>query len=136
MEKKPAQIMVIDDDPDLLDMVKEALEIEGYSAIIADNGHDALEALKHDNPDLIILDIMMPGLNGYQVLSAIRMNSTIPIIVLTGIQEQYSASRSLDLGADDYVKKPFSINELLAHIRAKLRRVRPEANLISGDKPV
>jgi DNA-binding response OmpR family regulator len=123
--KKSAHILVIDDDHDMLDMVQDALEIEGYSVIVSDNGEEALERVQQDHPDLVLLDIKMPGLDGYQVLQKIRATSSVPVIMLTAIQEPHSVSHSLDLGADDYVKKPFSIQELMAHIRAKLRRVSP-----------
>jgi DNA-binding response OmpR family regulator len=125
MAKKPVNILVVDDDQDLLDMVQEALEIEDYSVTVADSGQMALEKFAQDKPNLILLDIKMPGIDGFQVLQQIRSKSTIPVIMLTGVQEPAIVSRSLDLGADDCVKKPFSIQELLAHIRAKLRRVRP-----------
>jgi DNA-binding response OmpR family regulator len=120
---KPVNILVVDDDQDLLDMVQEALEIEDYSVTVADNGQMALEKFAQDKPNLVLLDIKMPGVDGFQVLQQIRSKSTIPVIMLTGVQEPAIVSRSLDLGADDCVKKPFSIQELLAHIRAKLRRV-------------
>jgi DNA-binding response OmpR family regulator len=128
MAKKSVNILVVDDDQDLLDMVKEALEIEDYSVIVADNGQMALEKIAQYKPNLILLDIKMPGVDGIQVLQQIRSKSAVPIIMLTGVQEPAIISRSLDLGADDCVKKPFSIQELLAHIRAKLRRV----NSING----
>jgi DNA-binding response OmpR family regulator len=124
MIKKPVRILVVDDDHDMLEMVQEALEIEGYSVTLSDNGREALERLTEDNPDLVLLDIRLPGTDGYQVLQQIRATSTVPVIMLTAIQEPHSVSRSLDLGADDYVRKPFSIQELMAHIRAKLRRVK------------
>jgi DNA-binding response OmpR family regulator len=125
MPNKAITIQVVDDDRDMLGMVQEALEMEGYSVIVSDNGQTAIEQLKQNEPHLILLDIKMPGIDGYQVLQQIRTKSSVPVIMLTGIQEPLSVSRSLDLGADDYVKKPFSIQELMAHIRAKLRRVNP-----------
>jgi DNA-binding response OmpR family regulator len=123
MAKKSVNILVVDDDHDLLDMVQQALEIEDYTVIVADSGQIALEKFEQYQPNLILLDIKMPMVDGFQVLQQIRSKSTIPIIMLTGIQEPSFISRSLDLGADGYLKKPFSIQELLAHIRAKLRRV-------------
>lgn len=123
MENSSIHIMVVDDDPDLLEMVQEALEVEGYSVITADNGQTALEKIDQEKPNLVLLDIKMPVLDGYQVLQQIRIKSNIPVIMLTGVQEPNSVSQSLDLGADDYIKKPFSVQELMAHIRAKLRRM-------------
>jgi DNA-binding response OmpR family regulator len=122
--KKPVRILVVDDDHDLLEMIQEALEIEGYNVTLSDNGREALERLTQDKPDLVLLDIKLPGTDGYQVLQQIRATSTVPVIMLTAVQEPHSVSRSLDLGADDYVRKPFSVQELMAHIRAKLRRVK------------
>jgi len=125
MEKRSSCILVVDDDQDMLDMIQEALEIEGYMVIVSDNGQGALEKVVREKPDLVLLDIKMPGLDGFQILKQIRLKSSVPIIMLTGGQEPSFVSRSLDLGADDYIKKPFSIQELLAHIRAKLRRSNP-----------
>jgi DNA-binding response OmpR family regulator len=125
MEDNSVRILVIDDDQDTLDMVQAALEIEGYSVSVADNGRTGLDIVIREKPRLILLDIKMPGLDGCQVLKEIRKISNIPVIMVTGIQEPYSVAESLDLGADDYITKPFSIQELMAHIRAKLRRVHP-----------
>jgi DNA-binding response OmpR family regulator len=127
MEKESAHILLVDDDHDMLDMVQEALAIEGYSVTVVDNGRSALETLREANPDLVLLDIKMPDMDGFKVLQQIRAESIVPVIMLTAIHEPSSVSQSLDLGADDYIKKPFSLQELLAHIRAKLRRVHPIA---------
>jgi DNA-binding response OmpR family regulator len=123
--QKNKTILVIDDDQDVLDMVSEALSIEGYDAVVKDNGEAALEEIKQHNPQLVLLDIKMPGIDGFEVLRQIRKNSKIPVIILSGVQEAFAVSHSLDEGADDYIKKPFSIQELMAHIRAKLRRTDP-----------
>lgn len=123
METNSARILVVDDDHEMLEMIQATLEIEGYSVLVADNGQTALDKIVQEKPHMILLDIKMPGLDGYEVLKQIRKTSNIPIIMLTAIQETNSVSQSLDLGADDYVTKPFSVQELMAHIRAKLRRV-------------
>jgi DNA-binding response OmpR family regulator len=133
MDKNSAHVLVIDDDQDMLDMIQTALKIEGYSVSVADNGKTGLEKVNLEFPELILLDIRMPGLDGYQVLKQIRKISNIPVIMLTAIQEPHSVSESLDLGADDYITKPFSIQELTAHIRAKLRRIHPVRRTQEGD---
>jgi len=120
--KKHSCIMVVDDEQAILRLLKRTLEPEGYGVIVADNGESALALLDEHKPDLVILDVMMPGLNGFQVLDMIRQRSNIPVIMLTAKREVNTVRDTLFLGADDYVKKPFHSGELLARIRAKLRR--------------
>ncbi len=120
--KKHTYIMVVDDEQAILRMLSRTLEPEGYGVILADNGSSALELLEECRPDLVILDIMMPGLDGFQVLDLIRQRSNVPVIMLTARCEVTTLRDALSLGADDYVKKPFGTRELLARIRAKLRR--------------
>ncbi len=121
MKKHPC-ILVVDDDQAILRLLKRTLEPEGFGVVIASNGRSALALLEEHKPDLVILDIMMPGLDGFQVLDLIRQRSNIPVIMLTARGEVTSLNEALGLGADDYVRKPFSTRELLARIRAKLRR--------------
>ena len=125
MNKHPC-IMVVDDEQAILKMLKRTLEPEGYGVVVADNGRSALELVEDCRPDLVILDIMMPGLNGFQVLDLIRQRSNIPVIMLTARCEVTTLHDALCLGADDYVRKPFGTRELLARIRAKLRRAEPD----------
>jgi len=120
--KKGLYIMVVDDEQAILSLLKRTLEPEGYHVILADNGRAALALLEEHKPDLVILDIMMPGLDGFQVLDLLRQRSNVPVIMLTARREVVSLNKALGLGADDYVRKPFSTRELLARIRAKLRR--------------
>ncbi len=120
--KKPPCIMAVDDEQGILRLLKRSLEPEGYDVILADNGTVALELFEEHMPDLVILDIMMPGLDGFQVLDLIRQRSNVPVIMLTAKREVSAARDALGLGADDYVRKPFYTQELLARIRAKLRR--------------
>ena len=120
--KKHPSIMVVDDEPAILRMLSRILELEGYGVMLADNGASALTLLEECVPDLVILDILMPGLDGFQVLDRIRQRSSIPVIMLTGRYEVTTLRYALSLGADDYVRKPFGRGELLARIRAKLRR--------------
>ena len=120
--KKHTCIMVVDDEQAILRLLSRTLEPEGYGVILADNGSSALALLEECRPDLVILDIMMPGLDGFQVLDLIRQRSNVPVIMLTARGEVTVLRDALALGADDYVRKPFGREELLARIRAKLRR--------------
>ena len=128
MKKRP-YIMVVDDEQAVLRLLNRTLETEGYGVILADNGSSALALLDEHTPDLVILDIMMPELDGFQVLPLIRQRSNVPIIMLTARGEVTTLRHALALGADDYVRKPFGRGELLARIRAKLRRARPEVTI-------
>jgi len=129
MMKKYPYIMVVDDEQAILSLLSRTLEPEGYGVVIADNGSAALELLEEHTPDLIILDIMMPGLDGFQVLGLIRQRFSVPVIMLTAKREVNTARDALNLGADDYVRKPFGRGELLARIRAKLRRAGAEVTI-------
>ena len=128
MKKRP-YIMVVDDEQAVLRLLNRTLETEGYGVILADNGSSALALLDEHTPDLVILDIMMPELDGFQVLPLIRQRSNVPIIMLTARGEVTTLRHALALGADDYVRKPFGRGELLARIRAKLRRAGPEVTI-------
>jgi DNA-binding response OmpR family regulator len=121
MKNRP-YIMVVDDNQVMLQMLKRILELEGYGVAIVADGNSALALLQKCKPDLVILDIMLPGLDGYQVLSLIRQHSDVPVIMLTVRCEVASLHKALALGADDYVRKPFRTRELMARIQAKLRR--------------
>ena len=120
--KKCPYIMVVDDEQAILRLLKRILEPDGYRVIVADNGSSALALLEEHEPDLVILDIMMPGYDGFQVLDLIRQRSNVPVIMLTARREVTTLRDAIDHGADDYVRKPFGTRELLARIRAKLRR--------------
>lgn len=123
MKKRPT-IMVVDDDAAIVKMLERTLRLEGYDVVTAGDGKAALLLLEKANPDLVILDIMMPGLDGLQVLQLMRERSNVPVIMLTARDEDFSIKQTLELGADDYVKKPFRTPVLLARIQAKLRRAR------------
>ncbi len=117
-------VLVVDDDQEMLKMVSRTLELEGYGVAIAADGKSALVLLEERRPDLVILDIVMPGLDGFEVLDLIRQRSNVPVIMLTGRSEVATLRDALALGADDYVRKPFGRQELLARIQAKLRRAK------------
>ena len=121
MERQPL-LLVVDDEEPILKLLRVNLTVEGYRVLTASSGAAALELLEEHAPELIILDIMMPDLDGFQVLDLIRQRSDVPVIMLTARGEVASLQKSLALGADDYIKKPFSISVLAARIRAKLRR--------------
>lgn len=120
--KNCPHIMVVDDDQDTLKIINRALELEGYTVITASDGRAALALLEEHSPDLIILDVIMPELDGFQVLKLLRARSNVPIIMLTARGEPLLVQKALALGADDYVTKPFRPLVLMARVRAKLRR--------------
>ncbi|HKL12076.1 MAG TPA: response regulator transcription factor [Halanaerobiales bacterium] len=121
------KILVVDDEYKIRKVIKGYLEKEGYETITAEDGKEALEKYNNENPDLIILDLMLPELSGEEVCSKIRHNSDIPIIMLTAKGQEEDRIEGLDIGADDYVIKPFSPRELMARVRAILRRSDYEA---------
>jgi DNA-binding response OmpR family regulator len=116
-------IMVVDDEPPIVRLVKAKLQIDGYNVISAPNGEEALKLLESDRPDLIILDLMMPGMDGHEALRRIRMQHRVPVIMLTARAGDADKLRGLQSGADDYVTKPFNPDELSARVAAVLRRV-------------
>ena len=115
-------ILVVDDEPRIRDLVRLNLEMEHYGVIEAANGVEALDRLRENLPDLVMLDVMMPEMDGFETLRAIREVSTVPVVMLTVRQSEQDRIHGLDLGADDYLAKPFSPRELLSRIRALLRR--------------
>jgi DNA-binding response OmpR family regulator len=125
----PKTILVVDDNANIHDLVREYLEAEGFHVIIATNGQEALYAARQDKPDLILLDIMMPEMSGYDFVKTYRKERGIPIILLTAKLDETDKVLGLELGADDYVTKPFGMKELAARINAVLRRAaRPAAD--------
>jgi len=118
------KILVVEDDANLLNTLKYNLQKEGYDVITSANGAEAVETARKVKPDLIILDIMLPKMNGFEVCRILRKEMIVPILMLTAKAEETDKIVGLELGADDYVTKPFSIRELLARVRAMLRRVK------------
>ncbi len=128
----PKQILIVDDDPTLLRFFGEYLTGEGYQVITARNGSEALRAAFQNRPDLVILDVMMPGMDGWEVCARIREMSSIPVILVTGKTSEADKLRGFKLGADDYVTKPFSFAEVAARIRAVLVRIGATQNADSS----
>ncbi|MGH9340486.1 MAG: winged helix-turn-helix domain-containing protein [Acidobacteriota bacterium] len=122
----PAEsVLIIDDDPDILDLVRFNLEKEGYRCILADNGPQGLDLIRKSKPSLVVLDIMLPGFSGVEILKAIKSQveyKGIPIIMLTAKGEEIDRVLGLELGAGDYVTKPFSIRELVLRVKKALER--------------
>lgn len=123
----PKTILVVDDKASLRTMVQEYLAAEGYQVVIADNGRTALFVARQEKPDLILLDIMMPEMGGYEFMQKHKQERDTPIILLTAKLEESDKVLGLELGADDYITKPFSMRELVARIRAVLRRAEKQA---------
>jgi len=121
MKEKPT-IMIVDDDPNIAQLVKLYCEKDGYTTTVFGRGDEALSAFRQNPPGLMILDIMLPGMDGWQVCRAVRQISQIPIIMLTAKDETFDKVLGLELGADDYMTKPFEGKELIARVKAVLRR--------------
>ncbi|MDD5371720.1 MAG: response regulator transcription factor [Anaerolineaceae bacterium] len=133
-----SKILLVDDDPTLLRFLGDYLVNHGYHVMKAANGTEALRQAYHDHPDLILLDVMMPGMDGWEVCARIREMSDVPVILVSGKTSEVDKLRGFRLGVDDYVTKPFSMAELLARIQAVLARSQPrggpDRNLLSfGD---
>jgi DNA-binding response OmpR family regulator len=122
MPIKKTTVLTADDDPQLLRLVARNLELEDYQVLVASDGQQALEQIEQHAPDLVLLDVMMPRMDGFTVCQRVREFSAVPIIMVTARGQDQDKIRGLDLGADDYLTKPFSIEELLARVRAVLRR--------------
>ena len=131
-------ILIVEDDDTVREALSAGLESEGYEVILSDNGLDGLKQAKEEGPDLILLDLMLPEMDGLSVCRALRRDSDVPIIMLTARGTEMDKIVGLETGADDYVVKPFSLGELLARIRSLLRRTRNDKQenqmqLTSGD---
>ena len=120
-----ATILIVDDEPQIRRVMRTTLTSHGYSVVEAASGEEALEKLRAERPDLIILDVNMPGISGLETCAEIRTSSDVPIIMLTIRNSERDKVQALDAGADDYVVKPFGVQELMARIRAALRRSAP-----------
>jgi DNA-binding response OmpR family regulator len=116
------RILIVDDEPNVVDLIAYNLERQGFGVLIARDGPSGLAMAREQTPDLIVLDLMLPGLHGHEVCRALRRETNLPIIMLTAQGEEIDRVLGLELGADDYLPKPFGMRELLARIRAVLRR--------------
>ena len=128
------KIMVVDDDPNIRELVRLYLEKEGFEVACAERGDEAVKAFRASPPNLMLLDVMLPGMDGWQVCREVRKISNIPIIMLTAKDETFDKVLGLELGADDYIVKPFDMKELVARIKAVIRRFQvaeaPEKELV------
>jgi len=132
-----ARILLVEDEPALLDALEYSLTRQGYQVLTATDGRRGLELASAERPDLIVLDLMLPGLDGLDVCRAIRKSDNVPIIMLTALSDEIDKVVGLEVGADDYLTKPFGMRELLARVKAQLRRVRlmrEEAAATEGDR--
>lgn len=131
------KILVVDDTRNVQLMISDFLSGQDFEVLTASDGREALDVVHHDEPDLILLDIMMPNMDGYQFISQLRRETSTPVIMITARQQEADIIKGFDLGADDYITKPFRLRELLVRMRAVLRRAGPrEENkplLVTGD---
>lgn len=129
------KVLVVEDELTLLELLSQHLRAEGYTVLASSNGEEALELARAQSPDVCVLDVMLPGLDGLSLCRIIRKESDVPIILLTARGAEIDRVIGLESGADDYVVKPFSLPELMARVRAALRRApnRPSASLVAGD---
>ncbi|MBI4294630.1 MAG: response regulator transcription factor [Chloroflexi bacterium] len=125
------KVLIVEDDPNLLEALKYNLRKDGYGTVTAADGVQALEVARQERPDVIVLDVMLPKLDGFEVCRILRREMTAPILMLTARTEEIDKIVGLELGADDYMTKPFSMRELLARIRAMARRT----EMLKGDTP-
>ncbi|HET7639325.1 MAG TPA: response regulator transcription factor [Ktedonobacteraceae bacterium] len=132
MSKSGARILVVDDEIEILRALQRNLTAHGFEVFTASSGEEALEAIVHHRPDLMLLDLGLPGMSGLEVCKRVRADSNLPIIVLSVKDAERDKVQALDLGADDYVPKPFGIDEVLARIRVALRH---SAQVQSGTEP-
>jgi two-component system, OmpR family, response regulator RegX3 len=138
MPTDPPRILVVEDEESLAETVRYNLEREGYGVSVASDGRRALERFRSDEPSLVILDLMLPEISGLDLCRTIRAESNVPIIMVTAKDSEADKVTGLELGADDYVTKPFSMRELISRVRANLRRTRhpvapePDAEVLTG----
>src|SRR5713101_6762174 len=132
MSKNGASILVVDDEREIVRALRRSLSAHGYTVLTASSGEEAIEIVARKPPDLLLLDLLLPGMSGLEVCRQVRAESNVPIIVLSVKDAEGDKVEALDLGADDYVAKPFGMNEVLARVRVALRRA---AQAPSGTEP-
>ena len=125
MTEEQQKILVVDDEQTVRDVLQRTLEEAGYDVITASDGQEALDKMSRFDVSLVLLDILMPGLDGFEVLERMPQHLNIPVIMLSGMRDETTKIDSFGLGADDYIAKPFSVEELLARIQVKLKRSKP-----------
>jgi DNA-binding response OmpR family regulator len=123
------RVLVVDDEPTLISTIRFNLGREGYDVLTAGDAETALTTARQGSPDLIILDLMLPGMHGFELCRALRKETSVPILVLTAKSDEIDKVVALELGADDYITKPFSMKELIARVRARLRRAEESPSL-------
>jgi DNA-binding response OmpR family regulator len=128
-------VLVVEDDATLASALRYNLEKAGYTALVAADGSRGLELMRRERPSLVLLDVMLPGMDGLEVCRRIRAESTVPIIMLTARVEEIDRVVGLEVGADDYVTKPFSVRELVARVRAALRRAQMQPDEEGASRP-
>jgi two-component system, OmpR family, response regulator RegX3 len=133
MRGEPQRILIVEDEQSLAESIRYNLEREGFAVRVAADGAEALEVFRSEPPDLVVLDLMLPYVSGLDVCRAMRLESTAPIVMVTAKDAEADKVTGLELGADDYVTKPFSMRELLSRVRANLRRARMAAPDEIGD---
>lgn len=133
MSKNGARILVVDDEIEIMRALQRSLTAHGFEVFTAADGKEALDAVSHYRPDLMLLDLGLPGMSGLEVCKQVRQQSSLPIIVLSVKDAEHDKVLALDLGADDYVSKPFGVNEVLARVRVALRHT---AQVQSGIEPI
>src|SRR5574341_293362 len=124
------QILVIEDEQKIADFLRRGLTYEGFQVQVASDGESGLKAARDNPPDLVVLDVMLPGLDGFEVCRRLRAGGSVPILMLTAKDSVADRVKGLDSGADDYVVKPFAFEELIARVRALLRRIRPSEETV------
>ena len=131
------KILIVEDDENIRELLRLYLEHEGYEIVEAENGAEGLKQYKKENPDMLLLDVMMPVMDGWQVCKEIRKDSKVPIIMITAKSETLDKVNGLEMGADDYIAKPLEMREVVARVRAVFRRFAPEdSGKLSFDKLV
>lgn len=126
MSETPARILVVDDEPSITEFVSYNLKKEGWDVTVAENGDDALSLAAETPFDLVVLDVMLPGIDGYEVCRRLRATSSVPVLFLSARDTELDKVVGLEIGGDDYLAKPFGVRELTARVKALLRRAQPE----------
>jgi two-component system KDP operon response regulator KdpE len=131
----PTRALVVEDDPNIVDLIRSNLAVRGFDTVVSTDGSRALRLLETESPDIVLLDLMLPEIDGFELCRLIRERSSVAIIVVSARGGERDKVSALNVGADDYMTKPFSIEELLARINATLRRTRPASGPVAESAP-